>query len=303
MSAVPEPRDEAGRSLTPVWLGQRERGSRSLMALLAWVTLTLGRAFGRLFLPPIALYFVMFGPRARAASAAYLGRIFGRPARLGEIYRHFHTFAAAIHDRVLLLAGRTDVFNVAVEGAQPFDALLAEGRGCVLLGAHLGSFEALRSVGAARHGLRVRMVMATGNAARIQSVFGRIRPESADWIIAMGTPTALLRAHESLGRGEVVGILADRVWRRERTTGLPFLGAPARFPLGAFRVAVALGAPIVLGLGLYRGGNRYDVHFERLDQPGDTAARLLERYVARLDHYCRLAPYNWFNFYDFWSEA
>jgi predicted LPLAT superfamily acyltransferase len=27
---------------------------------------------------------------------------------------------------------------------------------------------------------------------------------------------------------------------------------------------------------------------------------LLLRYVERLEHYCRLAPYNWFNFYDFW---
>lgn len=303
MSAVPEPRSEIGRPVTPVWLGQRERGSRSLMAVLAWVTLTLGRAFGRLFLPPIALYFVAFGPRARAASADYLGRVFGRPARLGEIYRHFHTFASAIHDRVLLLAGRADGFDVTVHGDQPFDAALAEGRGCVLLGAHVGSFEALRSVGAARRGLRVRMVMATGNATRIQSVFGGIRPESADWIIPMGTPTALLRARESLERGEVVGILADRVWRRKRATALPFLGAPARFPLGAFRVAAALGAPVMLGLGLYRGGNRYDVHFERLDQPGDTAATLLERYVARLEHHCHLAPYNWFNFYPFWNDG
>ena len=227
MSAVPEPSNEVGRPIAPVWLGQRERGSRPLMAVLAWVTLTLGRAFGRLFLPPIALYFVAFGPRARAASADYLGRVFGRPARLGEIYRHFHTFASTIHDRVLLLADRADVFDVTVHGEQPFDAALAEGRGCVLLGAHVGSFEVLRSVGATRRGLRVRMVMATGNAMRIQSVFGRIQPESADWIIPMGTPTALLRARESLERGEVVGILADRVWRRERATACRF-SAPRR---------------------------------------------------------------------------
>ena len=146
--------------------------------------------------------------------------------------------------------------------------------------------------------------MATGNATRIQSVFGRIQPESADWIIPMGAPTALLRAKECLERGEVVGILADRAWRNERTTNGVFLGAPARFPLGPFRLAVALGAPIVLGVGLYRGGNRYDLYFERLDLPGRHRRRsLLERYVARLEHYCRLAPYNWFNFYDFWTEA
>jgi len=303
MSAVREPDDGVSRPMTPAWLGQPERGSRSLMAALAWATLTLGRAFGRCFLPPVALYFVAFGPRARAASAAYLARILGRPARLGEIYRHFHTFATAIHDRVLLLAGRTDVFDVAIEGAHEFDAAVAEGRGCVLLGAHLGSFEVLRSVGTTRRALRVRMVMATGNAARIQSVFGRIQPASADWIIQMGTPTALLRAKECLEQGEVVGILADRVWRHERATTLPFLGAPARFPLGAFRVAAALGAPVVLGVGLYRSGNRYAVHFERLDRPGDTAAQLLARYAARLEHYCRLAPYNWFNFYDFWHRG
>lgn len=303
MSAVREPGDGISRPMTPAWRGQRERGSRSAMALLAWVTLTLGRAFGRLFLPPIALYFVVFAPRARAASAAYLARILGRPARFGEIYRHFHAFAAAIHDRVLLLAGREDVFDVSLSGVPVFDAAVAEGRGCILLGAHLGSFEILRSLGASLRSLRVRMLMATGNATRIQSVFGRIQPECMDWIIPMGKPTAFLCAREGLERGEVVGILADRVWRNERAAVVPFLGAPARFPLGAFRVAAALGVPVILGVGLYRGGNRYQVEFERLDRPGDTADTLLARYVVRLEHYCRVAPYNWFNFFDFWGEA
>ena len=40
-----------------------------------------------------------------------------------------------------------------------------------------------------------------------------------------------------LRRGEVVGLLADRVYGRELTQGLPFLGFPARFSLGPFRLA------------------------------------------------------------------
>jgi predicted LPLAT superfamily acyltransferase len=28
----------------------------------------------------------------------------------------------------------------------------------------------------------------------------------------------------------------------------------------------------------------------------------MQRYADRLEHYCRLAPYNWFNFHDFWQS-
>jgi len=305
----------AGAKRVPMqqaWLAERERGSRCLMAALAWATLKLGRAFGRFFLPPISLYFVAFGPRSRAASAAYLARMFGRPARLSEVYRHIHTFATTVHDRVPMLAGRLGTLRLAIEGEELIHvARREEGRGCVLVGAHLGSFEVLRAIADRRDDVSVKILMETRNAARIQSVFGRIQPASADWIIPMGAATTLLTVKETLERGDVVGILADRVWRNERTMAVPFLGGLARFPLGPFRLAKALAAPVVVGVGLYRGGNRYELYFERLDLPGecqstDAAAvvpRLVLRYAARLEHYCRLAPYNWFNFYDFWGDG
>jgi len=282
------------------------------MAALAWATLTLGRGFGQLFLPVISVYFLVFGPRARGASAAYLTRVYGRRARLVEIYRHIRTFAATIHDRVLLLAGRLNVFELEIEGEQLIHTALAEHRrGCLLLGSHLGSFEVLRAIAARRQDVRVKILMETQNAARIQSVLGRIQPAIADFVIPMGGPTALLTVKECLERGEVVGILADRVWRQDRTTTVPFFGAPARFPRGPFRLAAALGAPVVFGAGLYRGGKRYTLYFERLDRLTNQACTdqttlasdILLRYVALLEHYCRLAPYNWFNFYDFWSQS
>ncbi len=302
---------EAKRTSAPqAWLAQRERGSRSLMAALAWATLKLGRTFGRLFLPPISLYFLAFAPRPRAASAAYLARMLGRKARPGEIYRHIHTFATTVHDRVPMLAGRLGALRLAIEGEELIHVARREGgRGCVLAGSHLGSFEVLRAIADRRDDVAVKILMETRNAARIQSVFGRIQPAAADWTIPMGAPTTLLAVKEVLERGDVVGILADRVLRNERTLEVPFLGGTARFPLGPFRLAKALAAPIVFGVGLYRGGNRYDLYFERLDLPGErecadspkVVAELVRRYAARLEHYCRLAPYNWFNFYDFWS--
>jgi predicted LPLAT superfamily acyltransferase len=66
--------------------------------------------------------------------------------------------------------------------------------------------------------------------------------------------------------------------------------------------------PVVLGFGLYRGGNRYDLCFEAFQerfetsraQRGAAVGGLIQRYARRLEHHARAAPYNWFNFYDFW---
>jgi predicted LPLAT superfamily acyltransferase len=88
----------------------------------------------------------------------------------------------------------------------------------------------------------------------------------------------------------------------------PFLGEQAAFPAGPIRIAAMLKRPIALMFGIYRGGNRYEVYFERLamlDQIDNRdrdsmTGHVLRRYAGRLEHYCRIAPYNWFNFYDFW---
>jgi predicted LPLAT superfamily acyltransferase len=72
-----------------------------------------------------------------------------------------------------------------------------------------------------------------------------------------------------------------------------------------------MGCPVILIFGLYRGGNRYDVHFERLAEritlePRErqrAIERWVQRYAERLEYYARSAPYNWFNFYDFWASA
>jgi predicted LPLAT superfamily acyltransferase len=62
--------------------------------------------------------------------------------------------------------------------------------------------------------------------------------------------------------------------------------------------------------GLYLGGNRYQIHFEPLADFSETSradrdtAMLAaqQRYAERLSHFCRIAPYNWFNFFDFWQK-
>ena len=112
----------------------------------------------------------------------------------------------------------------------------------------------------------------------------------------------MLKVETALKQGEIVGMLGDRTFQGEGTVACRFLGEVARFPSGPFRLAAMLQRPVVLMFGLYRGGNRYDIYFERLvDTWQAVIEQALHRYVERLEHHCRDAPYNWYNFYDFWQ--
>jgi predicted LPLAT superfamily acyltransferase len=305
------PRDaDSGLSQRPApeWVARPERGNTLAMRFMAWVARSLGRPAARLLLYPICLYFLAFSPNARAASRKYLAKALDRDPTLADCYRQYLTFAATILDRVFLLDNQVARLDVRVHGAQVIEELLAEGRGCFLIGAHLGSFEIIRAVGTVR-GLRVSMVMYEENAGKLQSVLAAINPRMQMDVIALGKADSILKVEAALARGDVVGMLGDRTIKGEGTVPRPFFGEVARIPTGPLRVAAMLRRPVALMLALYRGGNRYDLHIERLSdlEWADRTERdraieqALERYVGRLEHYCRLAPYNWFNFYDYWK--
>lgn len=296
------------------WAQHGERGNRFALRLMAWIAVACGRRVARLVLHPITAYFLAFAPQARRQSARYLARALSRPATLADRYRHIHAFAATVLDRVYLARGRVQGFDLRLEGAALMDALVAQGRGALLIGAHVGSFEALHAVGASRPGLRVAMAMYPDNARLIHDTLQAIAPGFHLDIIAIGRPSSTLAVRDWLDAGGLVGMLGDRVLGSDsaRLVELPFLGRTARFSDGPFRLALLLKRPLVFMAGLYRGGTRYDVRFEPLADfsvvPADPAARdnllrdALQAYVQRLERLCREAPYNWFNFYDFWNE-
>ena len=296
-------------SAPPEWVARRERGSELAMRLLTWLTLALGRRAGRLLLYPIALYFVAFAGRARRASREYLRRVLGRRVSLLDVLRHYHCFASTLHDRLYLASGKLDEFEVAVEASPEARRWLAAERGCLLLGSHLGSFELLRARAIAEQVRPVNVVMRVDSAAKTRRVLRSVAPEMDARVIALGQPQSLLRVEECLARGEIVGILGDRVWSNDRSCTCDFLGAPARFPLGPLLLAGLVGAPVILFFGLYRGGRRYEIRLEPFAEsiPLDRADReasvepWVQRYAKRLEEHCRLAPYNWFNFYDYWA--
>ena len=285
------------------WATRRERGFTPLIRLMAWIALRIGRPAAQLLLMPVCGYFLLFAPRSRTAGLAYLARALGRTPTPVDRWRHYRCFATCVLDRVLLLNDRLDLFAISVAGEDVVTAIHARGGGCFLFGAHFGSFEVVRAVGRLAAQVKVSLVMYQDNARKTNAVLHAIAPALTVDIIGLGRPGSMLAVRDRLDEGHFVGILADRSIESEGSAWLDFLGVPARFPTGPFRVAALLGRPIVLMVGKYRGGRRYEIVFETISDgiAPTTIEETMRRYVAQLEHHCRDAPYNWFNFYDFWA--
>jgi predicted LPLAT superfamily acyltransferase len=292
----------------PEWITRPERSNQLMLRMMAWISLRLGRRFSRGVLHLVALYFLCFSPASRHASRTFLERALQHSASWRDLYRHFFTFAATIHDRVYLVNRRFDLFDFDVHGQDMLHSLLANGKGLFLLGAHLGSFEVIRALGRKNPHLRVAMLMHEDNAQKINAMLGAINPEAVQDIISLGQIDSMLNVNARLDRGEVVGMLADRTLHDDILQPVQILGETAYLPEGPFRMAALLRGPVLFMTGLYMGDNRYAIHFEPLmdfssidrGQRDAAVKTALTRYAALLDKYCRKAPYNWFNFFDFW---
>ena len=328
------------------WAAAPERSNLLALRFIVGMALWLGRPLTRLLLHPITLYVLLFAPTPRRHIKRYLLRAIGPKAGWRDGYRLLHAFASTVLDRVFFLRGRIDLFDVRIEGETHVFSELRRGRGAFLVGAHVGSFEALNAC-RQLHGtgdtgkaakaceapppppdLRLAMLMYPDNARRINAVLDAISlPGSKPHVIALGRPAAMLELRDWLDAGRMAGMLADRTLapaeagaganagargHMATVTMIPFLGRPAPFSDGPFRLAAMLRRPLLFMAGIYHEGARYEVRFEPLadfsDLRGDAAAReraiqgALQAYVQRLEALCRAHPHNWFNFHDFWLD-
>jgi predicted LPLAT superfamily acyltransferase len=292
------------------WRSYRERSTPSMLRLVVWLATHLPRAFVRLVLYPIVAYFLLTSPTARAASRDYLRRVLGRPATLADLWRHFFAFASCTLDRIFFLSGRHESLDVTVDRPEEVRDSVARNPGCLLLVAHFGSAESLRLIAVDRRGLPLSMLLDRKHGRMFTELLERLNPDLAGSIIDASErgPQLVLHLKEAVLAGRMLGIMADRALATDRSVDVDFLGGRARLPVGPWQLAHALQVPVILGFGIYHGGNRYSAHFElfaqsvRLPRENREAAiaGLAKAYADRLEHHARRAPYNWFNFYDYW---
>jgi predicted LPLAT superfamily acyltransferase len=306
------------------WVSVQERGSLWAIRIMALLVRTLGLGPARLLLHPTVAYFLLTDGQARRASRRYLERLhampggaeaLGRPPGLQAVYRHLHAFASTALDQVMAWFGSFERFQIDLEGFEPMHRHVDNGRGCLLLGAHLGNVGMLR-VMAESKSRPLSVVMFRGNTQMFNKVLKEMAPESDVRVLEYepGSPGSVLEIKQRIDAGELVAMLADRMppgaRRDQRVVEVPFLGHAAPLPSGPWIIASVIGCPVFWVCGLRTGPRRYRLMARPLGEGlplprGERKALLKElvtRYTAILEEVCLEQPYQWFNFYDFWQE-
>ncbi len=300
------PRPEATQ-----WTGQ-SRGGVFGHWFFFQVTRRFGLSLAYWVLYPVTFYFLCTWRSARNASLQFLERTLGPaplPVRLGRTYRHFLAFARTMVDRALFATRGKGVFRYEENGIDHIRSAAANGRGAILLTAHLGNWEvAAELLGEA--GEKLAVVAYRGDHEKLTRYMDRAqgpRPR----IIEVGSDLfSSLEMLRSLREGTVLAVQGDRPIDRH-VVRVPFLGHEAPFPVGPFLLAALSGAPLIATFSVQVAPATYRFFAEppaqlsfRSDQSRDAQLRTwVQQYVFQLEALVRRYPYQWFNFYEFWDAA
>jgi predicted LPLAT superfamily acyltransferase len=302
------------------WRKIPEAGTVAGIRLLVWITRLFGRRVVGWVLYIVAFYYALLRPSVRRASREYLTKV-GQPARFRDVVRHVHVFARVSLDRLFFVTGKVTPFTFEQKNHDQIVKVATERKGVLLIGAHVGSFEAMRAR-AREFKVPINVVVDFSNAEKINGVLRSLSADLETKLIALGEDplAAMLEIKAAIDRGELVAILGDRAPAPDalpraktsapRAVDSEFLGAPATFPAGPWLIAHALKCPVYFVAGLFTPPNHYALQFElladevRLDRKDRAASlsRYARTYAEVLENHVRAAPLNWFNFYDFWTR-
>lgn len=307
-----EPTDDAKKH----WAAHQERGNFLLMKLMAWGV----RHFGRRLLTPvlygIVLYFFVFGPGARQSAwqyqqylANWSGQSTLRPTRR-SVFKQFMAFADALLDKLDVWNGKLTLDQITIIDHDLLRNQLRSGRGQMLVGTHLGNLEVCRALAELGERVTMNVLVHTKHAEHFNRLLGEAGATSLRLIqVSELNPVIMLQLSQRLDNGEWLAIAGDRVpLHGGRNVRVDFLGHPAAFPQGPWLLAGLLQCPINLIFCL-KGASGYRVILEpfaerikwRRSDREQVVAGHVQRYAARLAHYCLEAPHQWFNFYSFWK--
>lgn len=301
------------------WAQQHERGHRFFLSLTVWLVRWLPVWAVRLLTFAVCLYFYLTAAAQRRHIRIYQQRLQAAfPAcRLPEraaVYRQFAAFGEALTDRFAVWQNKIRYEDLVLDDPDDVYAEIGrrQARGQIFICSHLGNVEVCRALVGHHQGFKMNVLVHSRHAENFNRALKQAGANDIAVIQVNDLDAAkMMELAERLDRGEWLAVAADRVpVRSEKTVSVPFLGAQADFPQGAWLLAGLLKAKTNTLFVLKKQGRYHlmlrkfeDVPQWRRGRRDEAVAASARRYAQVLAQHAAQTPLQWFNFYDFWGDG
>jgi len=281
-------------------------GLRSLVRALGLVSFSRAANFGARFATlgyrPLGVRRSVVELQIKAAFPEYGKQEVGRVAR--GAYEHLGRVAA--ESTLLPALGREGILELfeGADGWHNMDQAMRAGRGLILVGGHIGNWEAAGAYIAAR-GVPIDVVARRMSNPLFDQYLNETRERMGMTVIY--DREAVRRTARSVQKGRAVAFLADQGVKHLASTYVPFFGRPAKTPRGPAVFALRWDIPIIFGAAIRQTSGKYRLVLEAVpvERTGNRDAdvdRVVERFTEILERYVRQTPEQYFWHHRRWRR-
>ncbi len=255
-------------------------------------------------------FYLLFGRKGYNSVMAFFQKHIGlsKWQAFKATYKNYITFGKVVLDKFALLAGNAKQFSITVENIDTFTEATCKPEGAFVISAHVGNFEL------AAHCLHqdkkqfYSLIYNGESQAILERREKTLSKFNMNHISVTNDMSHLFAIKNAIETGDMVIIHGDRLFGSPKYFLADFLGKPAKFPIGAFRIAAQLEAPIYVVFIMKDKGLSYQGYVHKLEYPTEEyssikkAEYMGKQFVASLEDLLKKYPEQWFNYYDFWEE-
>jgi predicted LPLAT superfamily acyltransferase len=259
------------------------------------------------FLYLVVLYYFFFSTETSGHIYRYFNKHIGysKIKSFFKIYTSYYRLGQMLIDKTTIMAGMKDKFTSESFGADNMRAIVADKKGGILLGAHLGNWE-IAGHYLMGYGDTINILVYDREHEQIKNYMDQVTGGRKFKLIPIKDDLSHIYAiGEALERNEIIATTADRFLNDGKTRSFQFLGEEARFPMGIFQIIKTFRANYSFVYGVKRGATHYNFYCRphRTVTSATTIDSIMEDYVRDLEGMVKANPDQWFNYYDFWKKA
>jgi predicted LPLAT superfamily acyltransferase len=253
----------------------------------------------------VAAYYFLFSPTAFGIQYRYFRQRmgFGKLKSIIGIYKNYFVFGQTLIDRYAIPMGLEDSFSFNFFQSEIIRQTQDEGKGGILVSAHIGNFEITGHFLNERLDNPMNLVtVETGSDQLEQFMADQIAANKIRIIkIVPGSLSHMIEIGAAVKRNELVTFTGDRHMGGKTYTA-SFLGAPAKFPAGVFDIASKLKVPVLFVFAMKHSTTHYEFSCHRASAEGLPPQKILEEFANTVEEKIKTYPYQWFNYFEFWDK-